>query len=222
MHLAQLPYSTVLFDLDGTLADSAPDILDAIASVLRAAGDPVPHMELSIIGPPLEGIFRKVCPDASDTKLARHVAAFCDLYFGGTFPKSRPYPGIVPLLERLRADGRRLFVATHKPEAAAFRMLELKGLLPFFDGVTCNDSLPGRQLSKKEIIRLLMDRHDLAPASMVMIGDTPLDIRGGNEQGIATIAALYGYGDNAKVLAERPRYVTDDPEWKTLRTLGGM
>ena len=44
-----------------------------------------------------------------------------------------------------------------------------------------------------------------------------LDIRGGNEQGIATIAALYGYGDKAKLLAERPRYLTDDPEWRTLR-----
>ena len=52
---------------------------------------------------------------------------------------------------------------------------------------------------------------------MAMVADTALDIRGGNEQGIATIAALYGYGDKRKLLAERPRYLTDDPEWHTLR-----
>ena len=189
MQLSAFPFSTILFDLDGTLVDSAPDVLEAIAAVLRDAGDPVPRMELSIIGPPLEGIFREVCPDADEAKIARHVAAFRD----------------------------RLFVATHKPEAAAQRMLTLKGFMPFLEGVGCTDSLPGRQLCKKDIIRLLMERHALDPASMVMVGDTALDIRGGNEQGIATIAALYGYGDKAKLLAERPRYLTDDPEWRTLR-----
>ena len=179
MQLSAFPFSTILFDLDGTLVDSAPDVLEAIAAVLRDAGDPVPWMELSIIGPPLEGIFREVCPDADETKIARHVAAFRDLYFGGTFPQSTPYPGIFALLERLRAKGCRLFVATHKPEAAAQRMLTLKGFMPFLEGVGCTDSLPDRQLCKKDIIRLLMERHALDPASMVMVGDTALDIRGG-------------------------------------------
>ena len=91
MQLSAFPFSTILFDLDGTLVDSAPDVLEAITAVLRDAGDPVPRMELSIIGPPLEGIFREVCPDADETKIARHVAAFRDLYFGGTFPQSTPY-----------------------------------------------------------------------------------------------------------------------------------
>ena len=118
MQLSAFPFSTILFDLDGTLVDSAPDVLEAIAAVLRDAGDPVPRMELSIIGPPLEGIFREVCPDADEAKIARHVAAFRDLYFGGTFTQSTPYPGIFALLERLRAKDCRLFVATHKPEAA--------------------------------------------------------------------------------------------------------
>ena len=59
MQLSAFPFSTILFDLDGTLVDSAPDVLEAIAAVLRDAGDPVPRMELSIIGPPLEGIFRE-------------------------------------------------------------------------------------------------------------------------------------------------------------------
>ena len=210
MQLSAFPFSTILFDLDGTLVDSAPDVLEAIAAVLRDAGEPVPRMELSIIGPPLEGIFREVCPDADDAKIARHVAAFRDLYFGGTFPQHTPNPRIFTLRESL-------FVATHKPEAAAQRMLTLKGFMPFLEGVGCTDSLPGRQLCKKEIIRLLMERHALDPASMAMVGDTALDIRGGNEQGIATIAALYGYGDKTKLLAERPRYLTDDPEWHTLR-----
>ena len=162
MQLSAFPFSTILFDLDGTLVDSAPDVLEAIAAVLRDAGDPVPRMALSIIGPPLEGIFREVCPDADEAKIARHVAAFRDLYFGGTFPQSTPYPGIFALLERLRAKGCRLFVATHKPEAAAQRMLTLKGFMPFLEGVGCTDSLPGRQLCKKDIIRLCERHRDMA------------------------------------------------------------
>ena len=51
MQLSAFPFSTILFDLDGTLVDSAPDVLEAIAAVLRDAGEPVPRMELSIIGP---------------------------------------------------------------------------------------------------------------------------------------------------------------------------
>ena len=142
--------------------DSAPDVLEAIAAVLRDAGDPVPRMELSIIGPPLK-VFSAKSAGRRRAKIARHVAAFRDLYFGGTFPQSTPYPGIFALLERLRAKGCRLFVATHKPEAAAQRMLTLKGFMPFLEGVGCTDSLPGRQLCKKDIIRLLMERMPSIP-----------------------------------------------------------
>ena len=147
MQLSAFPFSTILFDLDGTLVDSAPDVLEAIAAVLRDAGDPVPRMELSIIGPPLEGIFREVCPDADEAKIARHVAAFRDLYFGGTFPQSTPYPGIFALLERLRAKGCRLFVATHKPEAAAQRMLTLKGFKASAARIPCRTGNSAKRIS---------------------------------------------------------------------------
>lgn len=182
MQLSAFPFSTILFDLDGTLVDSAPDVLEAIAAVLRDAGDPVPRMALSIIGPPLEGIFREVCPDADEAKIARHVAAFRDLYFGGTSPQSTPYPGIFALLERLRAKGCRLFVATHKPEAAAQRMLTLKGFMPFLEGVGCTDSCRTGNSAKRISSVSLWSAHALDLASMVMVGDTALDIRGGNEQ----------------------------------------
>ena len=128
MQLSAFPFSTILFDLDGTLVDSAPDVLEAIAAVLRDAGDPVPRMELSIIGPPLEGIFREVCPDADEAKIQNGARSA---------RRSSPYKIKKPSF--FRSEKGRLFVVTMYDPALFQRASVLEEERDF----PCKDMIPG-------------------------------------------------------------------------------
>lgn len=210
--------SRFVFDLDGTLVDTAPDILGLLAAVLRENGYPTPALSRDIIGPPLEDIVHGVCPDAPEEELHRLIGIYRGRYAACDYAQSTVFPGIIPLLERLRDLGGRLYVATNKPEAISRRLLAIKGL-NLFDDIVSADSLPGTPLSKRDMLRLLMDRHGFAPAEGVMCGDSVLDLRGAREAGLFSVAALYGYGKPEALLLERPDRLADDPAWTTLRPL---
>lgn len=210
--------SRFVFDLDGTLVDTAPDILDLLGGVLRENGHPVPPLSRSLIGPPLEDIVRGVCPGAPEEELRRLIGLYRGRYAACEYAGSVVFPGMAPLLERLRGLGGRLYVATNKPEAISRRLLALKGL-DAFDDIVSADSVPGATLSKRDMLRLLMDRHGFAPAEGVMCGDSVFDLRGAREAGLLSVAALYGYGNPAALLREGPDCLTDDAAWATLRPL---
>lgn len=141
-------YADWFFDLDGTLVDSAPDILRLLGGVLREEGLAVPELDKGRIGPLLEDIIRGICPDLAPADLERIVRIYRARYRACPFDESPAFPGIPPLFERLSGRGCRLFVATNKPEDVTRRLLDARGLLPFLAGFACSDSLPGRRLSK--------------------------------------------------------------------------
>ena len=169
-------YADWFFDLDGTLVDSAPDILRLLGGVPRAEGPALPQLANGRIG---------------------------------------------PLFERLSGRGCRLFVATNKPEDVTRRLLDVRGLLPFLAGFACSDSLPVRRLSKAGMLALLMERHGVEPGTAIMVGDSALDMRGGQEAGMATAAALYGYGRRGALLETGPDFVIEDAAWTRVVRLSG-
>ncbi|MFR8579952.1 HAD family hydrolase [Bilophila wadsworthia] len=138
-------YADWFFDLDGTLVDSAPDILRLLGGVLREEGLAVPELDKGRIGPLLEDIIRGICPDLAPADLERIVRIYRARYRACPFDESPAFPGIPPLFERLSGRGCRLFVATNKPEDVTRRLLDVRGLLPFLAGFACSDSLPGRR-----------------------------------------------------------------------------
>ena len=191
-------YADWFFDLDGTLVDSAPDILRLLGGVLREEGLAVPKLDKGRIGPLLEDIIRGICPDLAPADLERIVRIYRARYRACPFDESPAFPGIPLLFERLSGRGCRLFVATNKPEDVTRRLLDARGLLPYLTGFACSDSVPGRRLSKAGMLALLMERHGVEPGTAIMVGDSALDMRGGQEAGMATAAALYGYGRRSK------------------------
>ena len=124
-------YADWFFDLDGTLVDSAPDILRLLGGVLREEGLAVPELDKGRIGPLLEDIIRGICPDLAPADLERIVRIYRARYRACPFDESPAFPGIPPLFERLSGRGCRLFVATNKPEDVTRRLLDVRGLLPF-------------------------------------------------------------------------------------------
>ncbi|MFQ8735031.1 MAG: HAD hydrolase-like protein [Bilophila wadsworthia] len=130
-----MQYKTILFDLDGTLTDSEPGIVNSVRYALRSFGmEAEPATLRSFIGPPLYDSFRGTM-GMSDADAKRAVDTY-RVYFRdkGIF-ENAPYPGVPEMLEALRAAGRRLIVATSKPEVFAKRIAEHFGFAGALEGI---------------------------------------------------------------------------------------
>lgn len=194
-------WSCVLFDLDGTLTDSAPGITKSIASTLEFMGLPVPtHAELvEYVGPPMIESFRDFA-GMDEVTAHQAIAVYRSKYrVDGVFD-SAVFPGIRGLLERLRSAGIPLAVSTSKPEALAKRILEHFRLDAYFD-VICGAADDLNRATKSEVVaealrRLETDGVDLSQA--VLVGDRRHDVEGGAANGLPTILVEWGYGSPAE------------------------
>lgn len=210
-----MQFTACIFDLDGTLLDTADDVVGTLVEVIREHGFSGSNVTSSIVvGPPLSESIARACPDADEATAASILTEYRARYNVSTYPNTRFYPGIVDLLDGLAAEGIPLFVATNKITEPAQRVLKHFHILDRFAEAISMDHEPGRTLSKCDMIRTLVERHQLDERTTVMIGDTPLDINGGREAGVLTMAALYGYGSRESLLAARPHFLTETPDWR--------
>ena len=211
--------ATVVFDLDGTLTDSAPGILRSTQYALErlnAAGGavvPVPAATALrwIVGPPLQESFAKlVGADRAPTLFSY----FRERYSTIVLFENSLYDGVVEALDRLTALDYRLFVATSKVERDARRILDHFGLTRYFNQVY-GAEMDGRRSAKSELLTYLLGRERIGAAQrVVMIGDRRYDALGARAVGIRAIGALWGYGDaeelaaaGADPLIETPRQI---------------
>jgi phosphoglycolate phosphatase len=206
----------ILFDLDGTLTDSRPGIINSALHALRRFNEtreaklPIPEPEslAFLLGPPLQESFAKLVGAADAPTL---VAFYRERYDPAGMLENSVYPGVVETLEDLAAKNNRLFVATSKNEAFARRILDHFGLSRFF--VAIHGAEPdGTRSNKGELIAYVLQRHAIEPRFAVMIGDREHDARGAKRAGVRAIGALWGYGSReelsaagADVLIETPR-----------------
>ena len=183
---------SILFDLDGTLTDSGEGIINCAIYALEYYGLPIPSREelRSIVGPPLHKSLVKfgVPVEEADNAVAKYRERYIPI---GKF-ENTPYPGVQDLLERLKADGHHLFVATSKPEAMSVEILEHFGLAHYFDRI-CGASLDTSRSSKEAVIAYLLNECG-AQENAIMVGDTDFDVIGANAHGIPTIGVSWGYG----------------------------
>ena len=183
---------SILFDLDGTLTDSGEGIINCAAPALEHFGIPIPQRDALrvFVGPPLHDTFRQFgVPEAQvDEAIRIYRSRYVPI---GKF-ENTPYPGIRELLEKLRAQGHRLFVATSKPEDMSVEILEHFDLARFFDRI-CGASLDRSRSSKDAVIAYLLQQHG-AGDQMVMVGDTVFDILGAAAHGIPAVGVAWGYG----------------------------
>ncbi len=184
---------SILFDLDGTLTDSGEGIINCAAPALEHFGIPIPQRDALrvFVGPPLHDTFRQfgVPEDQVDEAIRIYRSRYVPI---GKF-ENTPYPGIRELLEKLRAQGHRLFVATSKPEDMSVEILEHFDLARFFDRI-CGASLDRSRSSKDAVIAYLLQQHG-AGEQMVMVGDTVFDILGAAAHGIPAVGVAWGYGN---------------------------
>lgn len=198
----------IIFDLDGTLVDSARDLQDATNALLAEEGlRPISLDEAkSMIGDGAAKLVeRAVAATGGDlARLPEFVARFLTIYQANASRHTQAYPGVADTLAGLRRLGLPLAVVTNKPYAATIDILEALGLRGYFDAVIGGDTLPERKPHPAPIL-MALDRLGTAPEAALMVGDNYHDVQAARAAGVRAFAVTYGYSHkpHAELGAER-------------------
>ena len=202
---------TVLFDLDGTLTDSGLGITKGVQYALGQLGYAVPPREslFSFIGPPLHKSFQRHC-GVDEAGAAEAVRQFRVYYneMGGIL-ENEVYPGVRELLRDLKAAGKRLMVATSKPQAAAEKVMRHFGLDEFVPEII--GGTDDTRNTKGKVIAYALREYGVDPTTAVMVGDREHDILGAAENNLPAIGITWGYGDRAELETAGAEAVFDTP-----------
>lgn len=201
------PFPVYLFDVDGTLVDSAPDICGAIQETLRSTpAAPVEDVFLRrYIGRHLIDLYTDLLPDYTPAQIDELIVTYRRIYPARGHTSTRLYPGVAEVLGRL---GGRKSTATTKGTPTTRTILEMFGLLGFFDHVQGTDGFPAKPAP--DVILRSIDVFGVRPEDCLLIGDSGPDMAAGRAAGVRTCAVRYGYGNHAEMAAFQPDYWLDD------------
>jgi phosphoglycolate phosphatase len=195
-----MPDRIIVFDLDGTLIDTAPDLIDTLNVVFAREGlPPVPYETArNLIGGGARGmISRGIAAEGRDVapaKLEQMFADFIAHYTEHIVDRSRPFPGLHEALDELTARGDRFAVCTNKLERLSVLLLEKLNMADRFD-VICGQDTFGIQKPDPEVLRRTIAAAGGALQDAVMVGDSVTDIRTARAAGIPVIAVDFGYSE---------------------------
>ena len=201
----------ILFDLDGTLIDSSEGITKSAQYALAHYG--IIENDLSkfykFIGPPLVASFKKYY-DFPEEQAVEAVAVYRERYNKIGLFECSLYPGVRECIEKLKAQGYLIGMASSKPEVSCRRILEHFGILELFDDVV-GATFDGRIDTKEEVLNEVMRRwSDVPKDEMCLIGDTMFDVEGANQVGIRTVAVNFGFGNVQEMVEAGAVAVCDD------------
>jgi phosphoglycolate phosphatase len=196
-----MAYSAILFDLDGTIVDSAPGITATLASTFEAMGLPIPTPSelVAYVGPPILDSFRDRAGFTTE-EAQRALEIYRPQYLETGVYNATVYDGVPAVLRAIHAAGIPLSLATSKPELPATLILEHFGLAAQFDIITGASADEVRSAKAdvvaEALVRLAAIGADLS--NPVMVGDREHDVHGAAAHGIPTIFVEWGYGSPAE------------------------
>ena len=200
-------FEVVLFDFDGTVADTSPGIKEGLRHVFELNGMPLmTDTEMDrFIGPPLDDSFEKYC-NVSRDKAKEMVLQFREHYHVKAIDKFIIYDGLVDAIKILKDKGIKVGIATSKPEVMAIHILKLAGIFDLFD-VIQGASLDGKLIKKNDIVKHVLQKDGICGKKTLMVGDTEFDIYGAHCNKIPCLWVDYGFGTYENALKEKPEYI---------------
>lgn len=181
----------LICDLDGTLVDSKPGIVQAIREACAACGiEPIVPLEGTLVGPPLDGLLRHVTGVAEGKVLDQLRARFTEAYDGWAYRQTVPYQGVQSMLASLLANGIRLALATNKRQKPTSLILDALGWHDHFDVVEAVDSRPPSPRSKAQMLRDILAAFE--PTIAAYLGDTAADVEAASDASLPCILAGWG------------------------------
>ncbi|GAB2584500.1 phosphoglycolate phosphatase [Dyella jejuensis] len=213
----------VLFDLDGTLLDSAPDLHATLAAYCDEVGAGVPSYAAvrEVVSRGSRAILRCAF-DESDQALLERMPRYLELYHGMMCRHTRPFDGVETLLELLETGGLAWGIVTNKPGYLTDDLVQQIGWSQRAAAVVSGDTLPVRKPDPAPVL-LACERAGLEPARCLFVGDDRRDIQAGRDAGLYTVAVLWGYLDGgdphawgADAVLEHPSQLAGLLTWKAM------
>ena len=203
------PFPVYLFDVDGTLVDSACDICGAIQDVLAAnsRSDVTDEFLRRYIGRHLLDLFEYLFPHYTPAQIDEMIVHYRRVYPARNHSMTRCYAGVAEMLSAL--PGRKS-TATTKGTPTTRLVLEKFGLLPYFDHVQGTDGFPAKP--EPDVIYASLKVFGAPARDCLFVGDSAADMEAGRRAGVKTCAVMYGYGNREEMLGWQPDYIIDRPE----------
>ncbi|EGQ7700219.1 phosphoglycolate phosphatase [Vibrio vulnificus] len=215
--MTQQEIKLIAFDLDGTLLDSVPDLAVAADQATRAVGFPgVTELQVRdyvgngadiLIGRALSQSLT-ITPELSDELRAQARELFDDFYQQTGHKLSHLYPTVKETLKELHQAGFTLALVTNKPSKFVPDVLQQHGIADYFVDVLGGDSFPEKK-PNPIALNWLMEKHQIQPTEMLMVGDSKNDILAAKNAGCASFGLTYGYNHGEPIAASEPDFVAD-------------
>ena len=206
--------NAIIFDLDGTLIDSAAAILEGLEYAIKKARL-VPQLPLtsSLIGPPLKDTFRKLIGKEDGVDLDDLISSFKCFYDQEGFKKSRPYPGVEKILRDLKDLELTLYLATNKRFVPTQRIVNYFGWDHFFDEIYTIDKFANFPFEDKaSMLQALLKEKSIEPNNAIYIGDREEDLWASIKNNLTAILVTWGYGDFKRMNSGNIIYLSSPEE----------
>ena len=205
-----MKYKAVLFDMDGTVLDTLEDLHDSVNASLEHFGLPATSLQTTRagLGNGALHLLRVSMPGQPEELVQQALAWYVPWYQSHCQIKTRPYEGILPLMERLREKGLRQAIVSNKPDGAVQELAET-----FFQGlmdVVVGDSPAVRRKPAPDTVLRAAEHMGLSPADCVYVGDTEVDLLTAENAGMDCIAVTWGFRDEAELIAAGAKLIAHD------------
>lgn len=200
-------FDAVLFDFDGTVADTGRGIFTCVKYAANFYGWPIPSDDIlrTFIGPPLHDSFRDVFQVSEEQALAA-VEKYRELYGDTGMLMFDLYDGMEDIIKDIRSAGTKLAIATSKPDRFIHRILAYAGIENQFDYISAPLDKNG-DTSKAQLIKQTLDTLCVSKEQTVMIGDRCYDIEGAKKAGVMSIGITWGYGSEEELTSSGADYI---------------
>ena len=209
-----MKYTTVLFDLDGTLVDSGIGVTSSVAYALEKFGiAPPPRDELyKFIGPPLTQSFREFC-GFDDEKTTLAIKYYREYYSEKGILECTMYDGVLEVLDSLKKKGYKLALATSKPEIYAVQVVKNKGIFPYLDYIGAASTDEKTRATKEAVIDYTLGLcTEKDRSKILMVGDRHFDINGAKGFGLDSVGVTFGYGSYEELSSAGATYIVNSME----------
>lgn len=201
-----------IFDLDGTLVDSAPSILLCLAEALASQGfAPMVPLSPLVIGPPLNETLRNISGCADDKTIAAMAATFVEHYDVSGYRQTQVFAGVEAMLHDLKAAGLRLHIATNKRLRPTQLILSHLGWNELFCAVYALDLRNPSFTSKGETLDALLQAEEIDKTEAIYIGDRVDDWNAARANALPFIAAVWGYRDDNLLASNEGLIAVENP-----------